>query len=165
MQRLRIVVAIFLLCVVACQPLLTAISPETDELASQVVVVAVSAIDLLYPLCTVDVIIIIGSKHATDGLSSRLLDRITAIGLVLIVCLVETRALRLSVSDDNLIIVDDVFEWRDTCVLKLPGTSRGEHTPCLVDELIPENDLLLQPVDLSLEQVDLVRVFLISSQQ
>lgn len=52
-------------------------------------VVSISAIDLLYPFSTVDVIIVIGSKHATYWLDWRLLDRVAAIRLVLIVSLVE----------------------------------------------------------------------------
>ena len=155
LQRLRIIVAVFLLSIVARQTLLTAISAEADELGAQVVVVPISAVDLLYPLSSVNVIIIIGSEHATNGLGRLLLDRIAAIGLVLIVWLVEARALRLSVSDNDLVIIDDVLKRRNTCVVKLSGASRGEQSPCLIDELIPENDLLFQSVDLGIPDFEL----------
>lgn len=63
--------------------------------------------------------------------------------------------MRFSVTDDDLVFINDVFEWRDSSVVKFSGAGRVEKSSRLIDELIPENNLLLQSVDLRISDFEL----------
>lgn len=78
LQSLCIVIVALLLRIVARQPLLTSVSPESDELRAQVMVIPIPSIYLLQPLCPVNVIVAILGEHASDRLE-RLLYRVATV--------------------------------------------------------------------------------------
>ena len=153
------IVAVFLLAVVIDKSLLAAIPSQSIvvivELTAQVLVVPVPAIDEFDSLGSINVIVIVTCKHLADCRLALLCCAARAIVAGWARALVQTGALAISVPYYHLIIEDDILKWGDPLILQLSGTCLTQKLTCLLKQFIPENDLILELVYLSVSDLQL----------